>query len=114
MDMVGSNLIMFYSPGWQGPWFMRPGEQERDVPMLDHGGADAVCEARQLLQAVAVEPPVPRQVDDLLHVEDGQTQVLAVVAGGAELKDSKPGQGVNDVDHVENHRRENFDVCVVE
>ena len=44
MDMVGSNLIMFYSPGWQGPRFMSSGEEEGDVAMLDHRGADAVGE----------------------------------------------------------------------
>ena len=69
--------------------------------MLDHGGADAVCEARQLLQAVAVEPPVPREVDDLLHVEDGEAQLLAVTAGGTKLQHSEPGQPINDIDHVE-------------
>ena len=60
-----------------------------------------------------MEPPVPGGVDDLFHVEDGQTQVLAVLAGRPELEDSEPGQGVNDVNHVENHRRENLDVGVV-
>ena len=92
---------------------MRPCKEEGDVAVLDHGGADAVCEARQLLQAVAVEPPVPRQVDDLLHVEDGEAQLLAVTAGGTELQHSEPGQPINDIDHVENHGRQDVNVIVV-
>ena len=56
------------SPGWQGPGLVCPEEEEGDVSELDDGGGDAVGEARELLQAVGVQPPVPRHVDDLLHV----------------------------------------------
>ena len=83
--------------------------------MLDHGGADAVGEAGKLLEAVGVQPPVPGAVDDLLHVEDGEAQLLlAVAAGRAKLKDAEPGQTVDDVDHVENHRGQDVHVVVVE
>ena len=92
---------------------MRPGEEEGDVAMLDHSRADAVRETRELLQAVAVQPPVPRVVDDLLHVEDGEAQILTIAAGGAKLEDAEPGQTVDDVDHVENHRGQDVHVVVV-
>ena len=82
--------------------------------MLDHGGADAVGKAGQLLEAVGVKPPVPGVVDDLLHVQDGEAQLLAVAAGRAKLKDAEPGQTVNDVDHVENHGGQDVHVVVVE
>ena len=93
---------------------MRPGEEERDVAMLDDRSADAVGEAGKLLQAVAVQPPVPGVVDDLLHVEDGETQLLTVATSGPKLEDAEPGQTVDDVDHVENHRGQDVHVVVVE
>ena len=93
---------------------MRPSEEQRDVAMLDHGGADTVGKAGQLLEAVGVKPPVPGVVDDLLHVQDGEAQLLAVAAGRAKLEDAEPGQSVDDVDHVENHRGQDVHVVVIE
>ena len=46
-------------PARQWPGLLCSVEEERDVSGLDEGGADAVGQARQLLQAVSMEPPVP-------------------------------------------------------
>ena len=82
--------------------------------MLDDRSADAVGEAGELLQAVAVQPPVPGVVDDLLHVEDGEAQLLTVATSGPKLEDAEPGQPVDYVDHVENHRGQDVNVVVIE
>ena len=74
----------------------------------------AVCKAGQLLQAVGVEPPVPGAVENLLHLEDGQAQLLAVGAAGPKLEHAEPGQRVDNVDHVGHHGRQDVDVGIVE
>ena len=78
------------SPARQGSRLLCSEEEERDVAVLDDGGTDAVCQTGQFLQAVGMEPPVPGHVDVLLHVEDGQAELLAVAASRAKLKHSEP------------------------
>ncbi len=62
-DNLASSLRLVpslkYSPAGQWPGFLGPGEEEGDVSGLYEWGADAVGQARQLLQAVRVQAPVP-------------------------------------------------------
>ena len=89
---------------------MSPEKEERYVSVLDDVSTDTVGQTRELLQTVRVESPVPGVVDHLLHVQDGQAQLLAVGAGRTELQNSKPGQSVNNINHVENHGAQNFNI----
>ena len=82
---------------------MSPEKEERNVAVLDHIGTDTVCQTGEFLQTIRVESPVPGVVDHLLHVQDGQAQLLAVAACGTKLENSKPGQSINNINHVENH-----------
>ena len=82
-----------------------PDEEQRDELGHDGQRADAVCQTRELLQAVSLKPPVSRQDDGLFAVQQRPAQPLAVLSAlSGKEKNSMSGQGVDDVNLVADHR----------